>query len=1186
MSISWVITKDTATGTMRFQTTGSTLDLSQVIPGDYANIFGSIFNAANRGSWTITNVEYYYVGSVLTQAFEFLNDDGVAESVVQLLNDDLQFFRPTVNGISASNGRTVVVSSTEEGVVEVVVPATTDAVEREEKTGSYLHSNSEFDIVQLKREKDGTVKAIYVGSPNPTLSVDGSILLDGFQPSPWKSFVSKGDVGTYPATGTTDASSIDNASLLQVPTGGAGDVGKANSSHIVAPNGDVLIINGSRLNSGTYTSAGTISRFRPVSSALVTDATLADGATRYTYEWLAENNPGLNDGDHGAATLITAGPNINKIMILGGISSALSTYGSVTSGSTTPVIYNVSANTASSDGTLEKSAGMGLVTLADGRIVSFGGCETFTGFLAPLTQRTKTSCYIWNPGTSVWPGSASFNLLEARAFFTSTLLPSGKVLIAGGKTLAIAPVNDTNTLAHWPMNETAGTTIADSTTTYPLTASGGAVIVQGSKIYAGREFTGNSAAGAGNAGAATALVGDWTVEWWSSGDSGTDLSGIGVGSIVAYGLAGSELLAGNTLMHCYFDGTNLKVRWENGAGVDVNVITVPITEYLTNYYNHYAVRKTMVSSLATVDVFVNSIKVQTVTGVANAAGGTSSQWYLARDPDGATGFTGVIDDVMVSKVARTDIEIANNFLNASGNIQPYAGEDRIRVGKLLNSCEIFDNIGNTTSFTGRMMLARTGHTATVLPNGKVLVTGGLAYDTTQYATKLIDPASDILLGPSAATTSCEIYDPTSGRWEKSASMGFDRYNHTAILLEARNEVIVFGGFSTNGDQRKTVEILDLKTMKWKQSVIELPAISIGSLLLNNGTIFSINADVESGTLQKDHMLTTFESEKVSDGGINGIFKITEVGSGYFKYVTPEHISQTSSYGKVDETAIATIITAARTANVTSVYFGIFGHSFQVGDYVYVNFNNTVTFGSGLKIITATNSNAISYAEVASNAPSQVVDGIVYKNYAGDTTGTPGAATSNGVVGPYVFNPIDGVGITSLESSIVLPSTDPNVAGLFKGQKYGVLPVANSTVFPDSEGYVVLGFGHAIQSMPIKYFGRFNNNGLIIDANYVFENDIPNGTDVTLLSQRAPYVPTELVGGFYATDSSAGRVAAIKTINDIVAAGITVNVTIVYPGDRGLGGAGLPDHGTTKLSDKVSIWAGDDVDGEVKKLKGS
>jgi hypothetical protein len=205
---------------------------------------------------------------------------------------------------------------------------------------------------------------------------------------------------------------------------------------------------------------------------------------------------------------------------------------------------------------------------------------------------------------------------------------------------------------------------------------------------------------------------------------------------------------------------------------------------------------------------------------------------------------------------------------------------------------------------------------------------------------------------------------------------------------------------------------------------------------------------------------------------------------------------------------------------------------------------------------------------------------VFKDYSPNAIATSFIALSDSIPGPYVFDPLEGVATTSIKDAV----GGPLFTGIFKNQSYTVLPVTNSNIFPDEEGFIVIGFGNDLQTRPIKYFGRYNQNGLLIDYNYKFINDIPSGTEVVWLSQREPFVPTELVGSLYATSTAAGRVAAENTINEIAAAGIEVNITVVYPGDRGLGGEGGPVQHASKLSDKVVVWGGDDLDNEIKGLK--
>jgi Kelch motif len=70
--------------------------------------------------------------------------------------------------------------------------------------------------------------------------------------------------------------------------------------------------------------------------------------------------------------------------------------------------------------------------------------------------------------------------------------------------------------------------------------------------------------------------------------------------------------------------------------------------------------------------------------------------------------------------------------------------------------------------TGRLGAGRQLHTATLLPNGKVLVAGG----STSF------PGGSFL-------ASAELYDPASGTWMATGSLAMGRAVHTATVAAQR-----------------------------------------------------------------------------------------------------------------------------------------------------------------------------------------------------------------------------------------------------------------------------------------------------------------------------------------------------------------------------------------------------------------
>jgi len=95
--------------------------------------------------------------------------------------------------------------------------------------------------------------------------------------------------------------------------------------------------------------------------------------------------------------------------------------------------------------------------------------------------------------------------------------------------------------------------------------------------------------------------------------------------------------------------------------------------------------------------------------------------------------------------------------------------------------------------TTPMSVPRTGHTATLLPGGKVLITGGVAGKTT-----------------SSILSSQELYDPTTGSWTVTASLTTTRCWHTATLLMNGN-VLTTGGLTSSDELVGTAEIYNPTT---------------------------------------------------------------------------------------------------------------------------------------------------------------------------------------------------------------------------------------------------------------------------------------------------------------------------------------------------------------------------------------
>jgi hypothetical protein len=102
----------------------------------------------------------------------------------------------------------------------------------------------------------------------------------------------------------------------------------------------------------------------------------------------------------------------------------------------------------------------------------------------------------------------------------------------------------------------------------------------------------------------------------------------------------------------------------------------------------------------------------------------------------------------------------------------------------LATAEVYDPAAGTWSTTGALASPRVDHTATLLPNGKVLISGGTA---------------------NGYLPTAEVYDPASGTWSETASMSSPRTGHTATLLN-NGKVLVTGGYGGESGNLATAEV--------------------------------------------------------------------------------------------------------------------------------------------------------------------------------------------------------------------------------------------------------------------------------------------------------------------------------------------------------------------------------------------
>lgn len=158
------------------------------------------------------------------------------------------------------------------------------------------------------------------------------------------------------------------------------------------------------------------------------------------------------------------------------------------------------------------------------------------------------------------------------------------------------------------------------------------------------------------------------------------------------------------------------------------------------------------------------------------------------------------------------------------------------------SAELFDPVTKTWITVGGLTTSRGHHTATLLPNGQVLVVGGIGSNFSALASaELFDPATKtwspvagliiprglhtatllqngqiLVVGgsqPGSTLASAELFDPTTKIWSTVASLNAGRDAHTATLLQ-NGQVLIVGGFRFGGTNVASAELFEPATKTW------------------------------------------------------------------------------------------------------------------------------------------------------------------------------------------------------------------------------------------------------------------------------------------------------------------------------------------------------------------------------------
>jgi uncharacterized delta-60 repeat protein len=620
--------------------------------------------------------------------------------------------------------------------------------------------------------------------PTATLLPNGKVLLAGGT-----------DGSTGPAFSSADL--YDPASGTWSPTGNMSQ-GRSEHTAILLADERVLVAGGVDeighvsaeiydSSSGTWTATGSLGVFRrlhtatllPNGKVLVAGGVNPNGggiaqAELYnpsTGTWTATGGLHTGRSNH-TATLLPNG----KVLVAGGQdSNALAS----------AELYDASTGTWTSTGSSGGTRSSHTATLLpNGKVLVAGGAD---GFDQPHEE-------LYNPSTGTWADTGS--LFQSRKRHTATLLPNGKVLVAGGSlqgNYALRNVYQPSGLIfpdaqlYDPTNGGAWT--ATAIAPFARARHTATLLPNGQVLVAGGT-NGNTALGS------SSLYDPPTAGWLAT----TSLNAARERHTATLLPDGRVLVAGGTTTSSVLASAELYDRsnatWTNTGGLS------------TSRYDHTATLLPNGQVLVAGGVRLSGMNVTTYVSSAELYNPASGIWTAtARLTTARHNHTATL--LPNGKVLVTGGSNANN--------------------NFLGTSELFDPSTGTWTATGSLATPRELHSATLLPNGNVLVAGG--NDDAK--------AQGILL------SSVEIYNPATGTWASGPSLATARDGHSATLMPD-GRVLVYAGAGNGNAYLASAELYDPSLGKWTAAGSNAERLRHTATLLPNGRVLAVGGFFASG----------------------------------------------------------------------------------------------------------------------------------------------------------------------------------------------------------------------------------------------------------------------------------------------------------------------------------------------------
>jgi hypothetical protein len=197
-----------------------------------------------------------------------------------------------------------------------------------------------------------------------------------------------------------------------------------------------------------------------------------------------------------------------------------------------------------------------------------------------------------------------------------------------------------------------------------------------------------------------------------------------------------------------------------------------------------------------------------IIGGRAAAGSVATVEALNAD-----GSLTVLSSMAAPRVGHTAVRLGDGSILVAGGVS-LVETDQGKIEAPTASVEIFAPGANTWSAGSPLNVARSGHTATALPDGRVLIAGGSSQQ--------------------GALDSMEVFDPLQAAFQPSGGLSVAR-TEAAAALAGPTQVLVAGGRNADG-VAPTADLVDVDSGGIAQIALTSPRASASATRLLDGSV--------------------------------------------------------------------------------------------------------------------------------------------------------------------------------------------------------------------------------------------------------------------------------------------------------------------------------------------------------------